>query len=1262
MSTLFRKYLLLSLAVGLALSGLYFFTTEADVVSYPTSARKWNTSPFGGQRQISSPVISSSLPTDTASLGFHLADDPGLLLAHQAWELRFDQPQIALHLMSKALQLSQDSEVISLAEQLLKEGAFVFKASWALDMEGTQALCVDSQKQRIAIGDDMGSITLLDSGGTVISQTSAHQNTVSCLAFSPDGQFLASGSHDNGFALWKIEPDGLSEAARVSYGEDWVRDLVFTPDAQQLLVTGDMYYTLVYDLPSGEIVDTLRGHENYLYAVEIDPTGKLAITGDGQGLVDIWQKKGNSWKKSDNLTFPAKISDFSFENPKRLLVAMDGGAMGVVNLRNPSSPAVEIVKETGTQDLFSIAAVNDGIVAGGSAARLDFIFTQELIGSTNDGVRTSLSEVVQGIAAVDGIVAKVHPWRESDFLLCTNASVSLGKIQEVKVGSVAHLRTGRDLPYLSLTDQLTYNLWAPSDIEKLDESGLAELFATISYHAAGGSPWPHTNLPPLTALYAEEGIKLLKSYQGGSTEGRLALITLVQTAGLNSSLLSAISAKGSSPAQEAFRWIAIGGQESLAPDLRKYAIRRAYALMPSQGWGAILAEGMSMSLSETEKPQATLAYACDANSVSYSPTGDYLYVTTDKNEECQGGYLYPVTNGIAQASQGIFFPHQSGIMWQGSFSSDGQRIVSASTDGTVMIYNLMGGTEQIYANEEGETPFADARILRNGDVITADNLGRILRWKMKAIRPEALLMEHANEARKIAINAKDESVLSVGYDGALRIFAQGKQRIIDINDQGIEDIALNQAGTHALLGLVAGGAALVNLDTEDVIDISDNGNDGIDFQSVAFSKDETILYAGTEGGILKAFSHEGTFLWEKRIHQGPVYDISISPDGKTMATAGGDDLIAFWNLSLLANSSSLWTTEPAQNQSLTTLEWSSLLGLSSRAFPTDVGLAFVQELWLSTTKKESRAQLEEAIAGSLFYQLSGKTIKSKGGLVLYRALPQGINAIGWSSTSQAMIAVGASGQIFLLDDIGGFSLIGNTLKESDLRCATKIGDSWALASLSGQVFLLDEQLRLSETLQPHETTIYDIAASPDGKKIATASADLSLSIIDTESLDWISLSGHENEVNAVAFLPDGSGLLSASDDQTIIIWDMAGNEQRRIEVGANIWSLAISPDGKLIAMGSNEGEIILLDDQGKVLKRWSESPDAIWTLLFSPDGQLLVSANNSGDVTAYLRDGTKKFSFDMGDDSILDAAFSPDGTQLYLAGSAGEVLRFQLSQ
>jgi len=188
------------------------------------------------------------------------------------------------------------------------------------------------------------------------------------------------------------------------------------------------------------------------------------------------------------------------------------------------------------------------------------------------------------------------------------------------------------------------------------------------------------------------------------------------------------------------------------------------------------------------------------------------------------------------------------------------------------------------------------------------------------------------------------------------------------------------------------------------------------------------------------------------------------------------------------------------------------------------------------------------------------------------------------------------------------------------------------------------------TLERQTGRIDSVAFSPDGTRLASGSSDLTIMLWDLATGQPLELlDGHTNSLMNVAFTPDGRGLISNAFDDTFIVWNLAAPWQRRLTVHtADIRTVAVSPDGTTLASGSSDGSVRLWDLPGgqerAVLK---EHRGELRAVAFSPDGRILASGSAS-DSRIVLWDvaSAQKLRELRGGGPVESVAFSPDGKVL----------------
>jgi WD40 repeat protein/serine/threonine protein kinase len=170
---------------------------------------------------------------------------------------------------------------------------------------------------------------------------------------------------------------------------------------------------------------------------------------------------------------------------------------------------------------------------------------------------------------------------------------------------------------------------------------------------------------------------------------------------------------------------------------------------------------------------------------------------------------------------------------------------------------------------------------------------------------------------------------------------------------------------------------------------------------------------------------------------------------------------------------------------------------------------------------------------------------------------------------------------------------------------------------------LGEPLR---TIRGHDGVIR-MAFSPDGRRLATVSDDKELKLWEAETgREMATFRGHTQPIWCVAFSPDGRLVASGSadfgqrPDGELKVWDAQTGRELYSRGGHidGVLSVTFSPDGRRLVTGGFDGIVKLWDARtGQEALALRGHLDAVRSVVFSPDGHRLITPSDDGAVRVW---------------------------------------------
>jgi WD40 repeat protein len=166
-----------------------------------------------------------------------------------------------------------------------------------------------------------------------------HSQWVYCVAFSPDGKWLATGGWDRTIKL--RDATNGEERLTIFAHEGFVLDLAFSPDSRCLASTSEDRSVRLWDVPTGRQIGVLHGHTDFVQAVAFAHDGTELASGGLEGTLKVWDRRTSLPVVIDG--HPTSVAGFWYRREGRRIISFTSPLRGPATWKSwdPSTGALD---------------------------------------------------------------------------------------------------------------------------------------------------------------------------------------------------------------------------------------------------------------------------------------------------------------------------------------------------------------------------------------------------------------------------------------------------------------------------------------------------------------------------------------------------------------------------------------------------------------------------------------------------------------------------------------------------------------------------------------------------------------------------------------------------------------------------------------------------------------------------------------------------------------------------------------------------------
>ena len=130
-----------------------------------------------------------------------------------------------------------------------------------------------------------------------------HISPVLCVAYSPNGKQIASGSNDKTIRIWDAQT-GQTIASPFRGHTDWIRSVSYSPDGTRIASGSSDKTIRIWNAQTGQsIAGPFEGHTNWIHSVAYSPDGTRVASGSRDKTIRMWDAQLDQTLGSSTINF-----------------------------------------------------------------------------------------------------------------------------------------------------------------------------------------------------------------------------------------------------------------------------------------------------------------------------------------------------------------------------------------------------------------------------------------------------------------------------------------------------------------------------------------------------------------------------------------------------------------------------------------------------------------------------------------------------------------------------------------------------------------------------------------------------------------------------------------------------------------------------------------------------------------------------------------------------------------------------------------------